>query len=316
MQSLPRPTRARTRLTVALAAAALAIATSGAAQTGAPPMAPPTPGPNQDLARQHLTAARNALSDLTQLPAAGQLAGNPRRLVQQIITDFNAMLTINAGWHASYERVDATLDELLAPPAPEPAAATTGAVGTSGASAGGERHRSGHPRQAPGVPRASRSVRRRGERQRGVGSTGPLDAAARRARGTGRTGLAPPRRRPSTIGRTRRPRRRRTPETIKRSPASRGMCCCTSKRSRSSSAPRTRPRKRRLPRPAAPSSRRETASGSTKTTITGPDVTLNNEQLAQITSAPQGHPAAARTKVAGREPRHFRHAMLRFFVGA
>ena len=52
---------------------------------------------------------------MTQLPAAGQLAGDPRRLVQQLITDFNEMLTMNAEWRASYEKVDATLDELLAP---------------------------------------------------------------------------------------------------------------------------------------------------------------------------------------------------------
>ena len=163
MPSLPRPTRARTRLTIALAAAALAIATSGAAQTRPPPMPTPASGPNHDLARQHLTAARNALSDLTQLPAAGQLAGNPRRLVQELITDFNAMLTIDAGWHASYERVDADARR----------AARTYSAGTGRGHDGrgrnerlvsaGERHRPSHPRQAPGVPRASRPVRRCGE---------------------------------------------------------------------------------------------------------------------------------------------------------
>ena len=130
---MPRTSRSptsRTRWTATLVAAALALAASGSAQT-VPAPAPPAPGPNQDLARQHLTAARNALNDLTQLPAAGLLAGNPRRLVQQLITDFNAMLTISAGWHASYEKVDATLDALLEPAAP--AAGTAGAIGTSGA---------------------------------------------------------------------------------------------------------------------------------------------------------------------------------------
>jgi hypothetical protein len=128
MPSLRPFAHAQARLTITLAAAALAVATSGAAQT-APPT---TPGPSQDLARKHLTDARNALSELTQLPAAGQLAGNPRQLVQQLITDFNAMLTISAGWHDSYEKVDATLNALLE--APEPTAGTAGAIGTSGAS--------------------------------------------------------------------------------------------------------------------------------------------------------------------------------------
>jgi hypothetical protein len=136
---IPRASRSptsRTRWTATLGAAVLALSASGAAQT-APPPAMTTPSPNQDLARQHLTNARNVLNDLTQLPAAGQLAGNPRRLVQQLITDFNAMLTISAGWHASYEKVDATLDVLLEPQAPEPAAGTSGAIGTSGASVAG-----------------------------------------------------------------------------------------------------------------------------------------------------------------------------------
>jgi hypothetical protein len=128
MASLRPFTHARAWLTIAFAAAALAIAVSGAAQT-APPS---SPSPNQDLARKYLTDARNALSELTQLPAAGQLAGTPRQLVQQLITDFNAMLSISAGWHESYEKVDATLNALLE--APEPATGTAGAIGTSGSS--------------------------------------------------------------------------------------------------------------------------------------------------------------------------------------
>ena len=95
-------THALTRLTITLVAAALAIASSGSAQTAPPQMPTTSPGATQDLARKHLTDARNALSELTQLPAAGQLAGNPRQQVQQLITDFNAMLTISAGWHDSY----------------------------------------------------------------------------------------------------------------------------------------------------------------------------------------------------------------------
>lgn len=132
MPPLRHFTHARTRLTITLVAAALAIATSGLAQTAPPPTPTMTPGANQDLARKHLTDARNALSEMTQLPAAGQLAGNPRQLVQQLITDFNAMLTISAGWHDSYEKVDATLIALLE--APEPATGTAGAIGTSGSS--------------------------------------------------------------------------------------------------------------------------------------------------------------------------------------
>ena len=141
------------RWTTALAAAAsLAIATSAFAQATpptAPPAAPQAAPPatpqaapqaapqavNGELAKQHLTAARNALNEITQLPAASQLAGEPRNQVQQLISNFNELITTNSNWRASYAKVEANVDNLLAPETPAPASGTAGAVGTSGTTA-------------------------------------------------------------------------------------------------------------------------------------------------------------------------------------
>ena len=136
-----------TRWTTAIAAAAsLAIASSVSAQTP-PPATPPaqtpppataaqdpaaTPNPSQDAAKQHLTAARNALSELTQLPAASQLTGEARTQVQQLISNFNELITTNSNWRAAYARVEGTLGTLLVAEPPPAASGTAGAVGTSG----------------------------------------------------------------------------------------------------------------------------------------------------------------------------------------
>jgi len=65
--------------------------------------------------RQHLTAARNALSELTQLPAAAQLAGETRHQVSQLISNFNELITTTTNWRAAHARVDANLLALLGP---------------------------------------------------------------------------------------------------------------------------------------------------------------------------------------------------------
>ena len=94
---------------------------------------------DSEAAKQHLTAARDALSQLTQLPAAAQLQGEPRTQVSQLIMNFNELITTKENWKASYDKLDANLKMLLGPDAPEaaapPAAGVPGAVGTSGTTA-------------------------------------------------------------------------------------------------------------------------------------------------------------------------------------
>jgi len=122
---------------------------SAAAQT--PPQTaeaqPPAGQPSQSEARRHLTMARESLSQLTQLPAASQLAGDTRAQVSQLITNFNELITTNADWKAAYAKVDASVMTLLGtsagdepptaavPPTTAAPTGTPGAVGTAGSTA-------------------------------------------------------------------------------------------------------------------------------------------------------------------------------------
>ena len=127
--------RSHARWTTTLAAAAsLALAAAGSAQTQTAPPSQPAPAVNQELVKQQLTTARNTLSEVTQLPAAAQLTGQARTLVQQLISNFNELITTGPNWRASYAKVESNLAALLGPeaPAPAPASGTAGAVGTSG----------------------------------------------------------------------------------------------------------------------------------------------------------------------------------------
>ena len=97
---------------------------------------------NPDAAKQALTAARDTLSQMTQLPAAQQLSGETRTQVSQLISSFNELITTTAEWKASYAKVDANLTSLIgaqtadetpaAAAAATPATGAAGAVGTSG----------------------------------------------------------------------------------------------------------------------------------------------------------------------------------------
>jgi hypothetical protein len=126
--------RIRSGWLAALATAAVvALALPADAQTVPPP--PTSALSNADLAKVHLTAARNALSDVTQLPAAAQLVGETRNRVQQLITSFNDLIG-KSDWRAPYAKVEANLSTLLGTETtPATAVATPSAVGTSGAAA-------------------------------------------------------------------------------------------------------------------------------------------------------------------------------------
>jgi hypothetical protein len=153
------PTPAAAAPTAPPAAAPTPTEPSPAQQPAQPPAASPTT-PQSDPAapakpeaaqsqvdteqvKRHLTAARESLSQLTQLPAAAQLTGDARTQVSQLITNFNELITTNTEWRASYAKVQTNLNALIgdqrtdeSPAAPTtpatPAAGAPGAVGTSG----------------------------------------------------------------------------------------------------------------------------------------------------------------------------------------
>jgi hypothetical protein len=139
--------RSIARWTTAMAAAAvIAVPTVGFAQTSTQPQTPPpqttqpqTAAPaadQQDAAKQHLTAARNSLSEMTQLPAASQLTGEARTHVSQLISNFNELITTNAEWRASYAKLESNLNALIGSETTDESSArasgTAGAVGTAG----------------------------------------------------------------------------------------------------------------------------------------------------------------------------------------
>lgn len=113
-------------MTTLIATASIAFAAPSSAQT-----AQPAPSVNQDLVKQRLTTARNTLSAVTQLPAAAQLTGETRAQMQQLITNFNELISTGADWRVPYAKVESGLTALLGPVAPP--SSTAGAVGTSGA---------------------------------------------------------------------------------------------------------------------------------------------------------------------------------------
>jgi hypothetical protein len=141
--------------TIALAAMLTALPASGFAQTDPPAAQPPAPTqtqpqtpappatapqttPNLEAAKQHLTAARDSLSQLTQLPAASQLSGDARTQISQLITNFNELISSKTDWQAAYAKVEANLTAILGPSTPsDPArpSGTPGAVGTTGTAA-------------------------------------------------------------------------------------------------------------------------------------------------------------------------------------
>jgi hypothetical protein len=131
-----------------------APATPGEAAQSSPAQSQPAAGAQEsaaqpkidaDAARRNLMAARESLSQLTQLPAASQLTGDARAQVAQLISNFNELITSQSNWRASYDKVNANLTTLIGADNSDAeaagGAATTatgatqapGAVGTSGA---------------------------------------------------------------------------------------------------------------------------------------------------------------------------------------
>ena len=86
------------------------------AQNAATPQTAATaPKVDAEAAHRELLAARDALNQMTQLPAAAQLSGEARTQVQQLITNFNELITNTTDWRASYTKVESSLNAILGP---------------------------------------------------------------------------------------------------------------------------------------------------------------------------------------------------------
>ena len=149
----PRAHRGRVPTALPRRAPALRARAHRARSPARPPHRPPPrpharagsggSGADQEAVRQHLSAAREALAELTKLPAASQLQGEQRQQVAQLISDFNSFATATTDWRPKYDTIDHELDQILGvngttgtSGSATGSAATTGASGSAGASTG------------------------------------------------------------------------------------------------------------------------------------------------------------------------------------
>ncbi len=89
----------------------------------------------RQIALSQLTAARQALADMTKLPAAAHLEGQARNEINELISSFNALITSTGPeWRQAYDRVQSALSALLGTEGAQGAEGQTGqgAVGTTG----------------------------------------------------------------------------------------------------------------------------------------------------------------------------------------
>jgi hypothetical protein len=111
---------------------------TSAAQPPADPAAGAQSKVDGEAAKRALTAARESLAQMTQLPAAQQLTGETRTQVSQLISSFNDLITTNSDWKATYSKVDTNLTALIGPQSgaestTAPTAGAAAAAGTAGA---------------------------------------------------------------------------------------------------------------------------------------------------------------------------------------
>ena len=90
-------------------------------------------GIDEAAAREHLSQARQALADLTKLPAATQLQGDQRTQVANFIQSFNAFATATTDWRSKFQAVEQQLDQILA--TADASNTSSGTAGTAGSSA-------------------------------------------------------------------------------------------------------------------------------------------------------------------------------------
>ncbi|HEY8536506.1 MAG TPA: hypothetical protein VIL25_08645, partial [Vicinamibacterales bacterium] len=77
---------------------------------------------DQQIARQALQSAQQSLAELTKLPSAATLQGEPRTLVAGFISDFNAFATASSDWRSKYQAASASLNKALEAAANAPSA--------------------------------------------------------------------------------------------------------------------------------------------------------------------------------------------------
>jgi hypothetical protein len=133
-------------------------------------------GADQEAVRQHLSAAREALAELTKLPAAAQLQGEQRQQIAQLISDFNSFATATTDWRPKYDTIDRELDQILG------LGGSTGMSGTASGSTSGT-GASGSAGAATGTTADASTTGANGSASGAVGTSGAGTAGAAGAAG-------------------------------------------------------------------------------------------------------------------------------------
>lgn len=102
---------------------------SASSTTATSSSASATSGVDENAAREHLSQARQALAELTKLPAAAQLQGEQRTAISSLIQAFNGLATATTDWRPKFKAVQKQLDDILGS-----TASSASTTGTSGAS--------------------------------------------------------------------------------------------------------------------------------------------------------------------------------------
>ncbi len=97
------------------AGSALAQSTTTGSQQQDPQTAA-QPGRDEAKSRQSLVQARETLAEITKLPEASQLQGQPRTEISQLINNFNSLLGAEANWYEHYQTVMQNVHNLIGPP--------------------------------------------------------------------------------------------------------------------------------------------------------------------------------------------------------
>src|SRR5690349_10253709 len=117
-QTSPTPTSTAPETTQTTPSATQTTPSATQQTTPSSAQAPATTEPQQggvdrEAAKQHLSAARESLSQLAGLPEAAKLQGDQRNQVSQLIANFNELITTQSDWKASYAKLEGTLNNLL-----------------------------------------------------------------------------------------------------------------------------------------------------------------------------------------------------------
>jgi hypothetical protein len=108
--------------------------------------------PDEAAARAALAQAKQSLTELIALPDTSKLSADARSAINQVITNFNSLVTAESNWYERYRDVQRSLAPMIGP---DPAEGAAGATGTSGTGTTGAAGTTGTSGTAAGATTAT-----------------------------------------------------------------------------------------------------------------------------------------------------------------